>query len=459
MAAGQNIFSDKLRGDEFLTTLLVIWLGLLVVLVAYPVGQQARAGAFVLSYFLGMSLIHVPGALLYTGSNAILPGADNSTDGFELAVLGFAAFVLGASIESALSRRHSVSSQAAPSERVNETANWLNASATTMLIAGAATYFAAIPILNEIPSATAILLPISSLMNLGLWLRLYLANRFRDRTETIVTLGLVAVLPIATLAAQGIVNFGVSWALSTLSFYYVLLRRRALALASAPVLAFLVLSMFVTYFSDRTALREVIWEQQADLSDRLTQIAETVGKFHLLDLGNLDDRNSINLRLNQNLFVGTAIKRHADGYWSYANGGTIAAWALIPRFLWPDKPDVGGGRTIVADATGITLSKTSSFGAGQTLEFYINFGVPGVFLGFLGLGFLLMRLDHGLMSAFSIGDLRKALMFGLPGFSLLQPEGNLMEILVRTVSAILIAQLFGYFLPKRDHLLRRRAII
>ncbi len=64
------------------------------------------------------------------------------------------------------------------------------------------------------------------------------------------------------------------------------------------------------------------------------------------------------------------------------------------------------------------------------LEFYINFGIPGVLIGFLGLGYLLMRLDRGIMRSLAADDMRGLLLRAMPGLMLLQPGGNLLEILV-----------------------------
>ena len=79
---------------------------------------------------------------------------------------------------------------------------------------------------------------------------------------------------------------------------------------------------------------------------------------------------------------------------------------------------------------GSRFEEGTSVGAGQVLEFYVNFGLPGVLAGFAGLGFLLMRLDLGIMRAFAAGDLPGLLLRAMPGLSLLQPGGNLLEILV-----------------------------
>ena len=88
---------------------------------------------------------------------------------------------------------------------------------------------------------------------------------------------------------------------------------------------------------------------------------------------------------------------HEDGWAAFAYGATVPPWALIPRAVWPDKPDVAGSGDIVSEFTGIRFAEGTSVGVGQVMEFYVNFGIPGVLIGFFGLGYLLMWLDQGIM--------------------------------------------------------------
>src|SRR5207249_7323575 len=129
-------------------------------------------------------------------------------------------------------------------------------------------------------------------------------------------------------------------------------------------------------------------------------------------------------------------------------GGTLPLWGLIPRAVWPDKPDIGGGRSIVTEFTGFQVAEGTSFGAGQVLEFYVNFGIPGVLICFCGLGYLLMRLDEGSMRSLAADDMRGVLLRVMPGLMLLQPGGNLLEIVVGYVAAYVAALLLiptGFF--------------
>jgi hypothetical protein len=52
-----------------------------------------------------------------------------------------------------------------------------------------------------------------------------------------------------------------------------------------------------------------------------------------------------------------------------------------------------------------------------------------------------MRLDQGEMRAFATGNIHGMVQRALPGLALLQPLGSFLEILVATISAIVVAQL------------------
>jgi hypothetical protein len=158
-------------------------------------------------------------------------------------------------------------------------------------------------------------------------------------------------------------------------------------------------------------------------------------------LSNENHRTALDQRLNQNYLVGTGVMSHREGLVELWYGATVPLWALIPRAIWPDKPAVGGSGDLVAQFTGITFAEGTSVGAGQVLEFYMNFGMAGVLAGFVVFGFILMRLDQGVMRALAMGDLAGMVRRVLPGLALLAPLGSLLEILVAVVSASITAQL------------------
>ena len=85
--------------------LIAIWAALLFALVIFAIGRPGKGGALTLAYFLGLSLIHVPGVLPFLTPGSGLDDFDETRLGFELTLLGMAAFVAGAVLAGAIARR------------------------------------------------------------------------------------------------------------------------------------------------------------------------------------------------------------------------------------------------------------------------------------------------------------------------------------------------------------------
>jgi hypothetical protein len=417
--------------------LIIIWAGLLITLVFFAIGRPGRGGALTLAYFLGLSLIHVPGVLPFLGSDLGLTDLGETELGFNMTILGMAAFAAGAVLARWIDRNGAPAKHAPPRRR----AQLIGGLGRRTFALGVVAYFFALPLSRSIPSLTSVVAAFGTLLILGLWLLLYSAVEGNDRQRMLATLAVLPLLPLATLVTGGFLNFGTYWVLSVVAFLFVITRQRIWFYFTGPAAAFLGLSLFVTYMGQRTGIREVVWQQQSGMSDRLHRVSTIVTEFELLDLASPEHVTALDDRLNQNVFVGKAVISHESGVTEFAYGATIPAWALVPRAVWPDKPEVGGGRTIVTDFTGFQVAEGTSYGAGQVLEFYVNFGIPGVLIGFLGLGFLLMRLDQGIMRSLAASDMRGLLLQAMPGLMLLQPGGNLLEILVGCVAAYVGARL------------------
>jgi hypothetical protein len=416
---------------------LFVWMALLMALVAFGIGRSGEGGALTLAYFLGLSLIHVPGVLPFLVSGSGLDDFDETRIGFEMTILGMAAFVAGAVLARRVDRQRAAAQGELPRRRAQafERLGW------RALGLGVIAYFVLIPLSFRVPSLTSVVASLGTLLILGLWLVLYGAALAADRRRTLATLALLPLLPLATLVTGGFLGYGVYWVLSVVAFLFVISRRRTWFYLGAPVAVFLGLSLFVTYMGQRAAIRELAWQEHASMLDRLDRASAIVTNFQLLDLTSPEQVTALDARLNQNAFVGAAFMFHEDGSVPFAHGATIPLWALIPRAVWPDKPTVGGGLNVVGDFTGIRLDEGTSFGAGQVLEFYVNFGTPGLLAGFVLLGFVLMHLDRGIMRSLAAGDTRGLLLRALPGLTLLQPQGNLLEILVACVAAYFVAHL------------------
>ncbi len=276
--------------------LIVIWAGLLIALVVFAIGRPGRGGALTLAYFLGLSLIHVPGVLPFLDSESGLADWDETQLGFEMTILGMAAFVAGAVLARWIDRRRAAAKGAPPRRRAQafERLGWRT------LVLGVVAYFVLLPLSGRVPSLTSVVSALATLLILGLWLVLYGAAVAADRRRTLATLALLPLLPLATLVTGGFLGYGVYWVLSVVAFLFVITRRRIWFYFGAPVAVFLGLSLFVTYMGQRAGIREVVWEEQAGMLDRLDRVSAIITEFQLLDLASPTQVAALDDRLNQN---------------------------------------------------------------------------------------------------------------------------------------------------------------
>ena len=419
--------------------LLIIWVLLLLAILVFGIGRRGKAGPLALSYFIGLSLIHVPGILPFLASGTDFFGDLEQTEiGFAMTIVGMTAFVLGTFFSRFTDWRSAPEWEASEhlSAGVVERQGW------RAFAIGFVAYFIFAPLSVEVPSLNSVVSAMATLLIAGLWLIFYTsATTAVAHFRTFAAFALLPLLPMATLVTGGFIGYGIYWDLSIIAFIYVIARRRSWFYIGTPFVVFLGLSLFVTYMGQRADIRELMWERQAGLIDRLERVAGIVTELQLFDLSSPSQAAALDARLNQNWLVGAAILRHENGLSELAHGATVTPWALIPRIVWPDKPIVGGGGDIVSDFTGIRFASGTSVGTGQVLEFYINFGLLGVVTGFFALGFLLVSLDRGIMRALAHGDTRSLILRAMPALTLLQPGGNLVEILVACAAAFVAARI------------------
>jgi hypothetical protein len=297
-------------------------------------------------------------------------------------------------------------------------------------------YFVLGQFISMIPSAGAIAGSLGSLIIIGICLRLWAARESSNRGMFWSTLAFLPMLPLGTVVLGGFLGFGTAWVLTILSFLFAGAKRRAPYLLLAPAVLFLGLSIFVNYWAARNDIRRLVWYQPVGLSERLQRIVVMFENFEWLDLSRETHRVAATERMNQNWLVGVTVDRLDNGQVEYASGATLGNMllGLIPRALWPDKPIVGGGGTVVRDFTGIEFAEGTSVGAGQVLEFYANFGTRGVIGGFLIYGWLLGRMDLRVIGCLRSGDQKGYVFWFSIAVALLIPGGNLLEVMVGAAS-------------------------
>jgi hypothetical protein len=432
-------------------SLLLIW-ALIGMAIAWLVAQKGGGSAGLpLAYFLGLSLIHTPGALLYLDDDDFSLMASATRVGFNETIFGMAAFLVGVIIARYAFELQPAQQTGDMSARDSDLRRLsaLNKLALIYLCTGCVAFFVVMPIVAGIGTITAIIASLGGLIIVGVCLQSWVATKAGKRSWFAFIM--VPLMPLATLLQGGFIGFGTFWAMAILSFLFSQSKRRAIYVFATPIFLFVGISLFVNYMAARGEIRELVWYQQAGLSAKLERVAVVFRNFEWLDLSNSRHRGAIDSRLNQNYLVGAAVERLESGQVEYAFGNSIGkiVLALIPRLVWPDKPQVGGGGSIVRDFTGIEFGDKTSVGAGQVLEFYVNFGTWGVIGGFLLFGYLIGRMDLLAMRYLRQGDQRRFLFWFMICLSLLDAGGNLLAIVTTAASSAITASGVGHFLQRR----------
>jgi hypothetical protein len=378
-------------------------------------------------------LIHVPGAFAHIVGRDLLLNSDLIEIGMRFTALGTVFFVAGVWLARSSTRRLPIRREA------DRHRFWW-----FCLLGGWSCIYGLSP-LYQIPSVSAAVDMGGGIWVLGVMLGLRTAFQRGDSKGIGIWLGALMVYPALMLLLGGFLSYGSAAIIIVCSVLTISTRSYWRVVVGITVFVFLSLSIFVNYYQHRDYIREQVWGGEP-LEARLDSVIATVRDFEWLDPTNRMQLIALDKRLNQNYFVGLAAERIQQGQVDYLKGDSVweGMLSLVPRAFWPDKPVFAGSPQIVSKMTGLHLSPTTSFGVGNVMEFQINFGVPGVVIGFFLLGWLIGTLDLKAAAAESRGDLGKAILFFLPGVALIRPNGSLVELFSGSAAALVGAFVWNH---------------
>ena len=417
--------------DQF-TMWLAIWLaGLALILWGQRKGSSGVG--LVLAYALQLWVIHWLAPSMYAlpwygpPTPILMAGLQQST----YAILGFG---IGATIVVPLLLPRVMTNVGAEPENVAPADPWL---LRWCLTVGVLSYIL-LPIARSIPTVGALASVASNLLVVAVAMECW--NGIHDRGRSMWRwIALSALLPFVTIVTQGFLSYGFAAMLTVFAFVGCIYRPRWKVVALGLVVSYLALSIFVTYMRDRRAIREVVWNA-GSYSDRLAEMEKTFGDFEFLDFRNIDHLNRIDDRLNQNTLLGTSVAYLSTRPDEFARGETIweAMLSPIPRALWRDKPIVAGSGDLVSRFTGMKFAADTSVGIGHVMEWYVNFGAPGVFLGSMLFGIVLGLIDRIAVTHLQHGDWSRFCFWYFSALSLLQVGGSLVEAVGGAASGMVI---------------------
>ena len=382
-----------------------------------------------MAYMSCLLLIHVPGAVVPLLSERFSFTAEATGIGIRFTAIGAVCFVAGVQIVRFLNR------QRPPVYRYVERREfWFFCLAGGLLLQFFLSFLGSVSGLQAAVDRGSMLWLLGALSGL----RFGLASG--DRRAMLTWGAASLVYPVLMLIWGGFLGFGSVAIIMILSALVVSVRNPAKLVVTGVVGGFVGLTIFVNYFVHRTEFREITWSSASNYQ-RAVAAVEMFADFKWFDPSDDTHLNAIDQRLNQNYFVGLAEIRLEQEQVGYLYGKSIWAGfaALVPRVLWPDKPETGGSGRMVADMTGLALSEDTSWGVGNVMEFQINFGTPGVMVGFLILGFLIGWLDYKAAMADAYGDLPKLILYFISAVALIQPGGSITEITGGAAAAVVMS--------------------
>jgi hypothetical protein len=421
-----------------LRTLTLLWLGVAALILVRQTRTRRSVG-LVLSYVLSLTAIHWFASALY-----LLPWHDSPTRDLTIIGLRESLFaILGFAIGTEISRlwlptpAYDVADdpgKAFPPRVIN-----------LYIVSGVIMYGLLFTAAGSLPSVTAVLSGGSTLMAVGIGLKMWNALQLKTTTTGGVWLVVAFAFPLVSVLAQGFLGYGFAALMIVLAFRSSFQGLTVKSVAFALVVVFLGLTVYTTYMRDRGLIREVVWTG-GRVGERARQIQETLSSAEWFDFNNQQHLDRVDSRLNQNFLVGAAVVYMRDRMVPSANGETIrdAALSLVPRALWPDKPVSAGSGDLVTTFTGIQFSEGTSVGVGHVLEWFVNFGRLGVMAGFLLMGLVLATADRKAAYYLNHHDPHHFLLWYLPSLNLLQVGGSLAEASAGAAAAFLLVLLIKW---------------
>ncbi|GIW56721.1 MAG: hypothetical protein KatS3mg082_3125 [Nitrospiraceae bacterium] len=310
-------------------------------------------------------------------------------------------------------------------------------------VTGLVTHFALLPAFLGTPTVTAVLSSGAVLFMAGLlgawWVAALNGDQKRSGLLWMVAALAVPVTVFLSIAVTGFFGFGYLLFATLLALSLRARRLRAREAVTLPVLLFAALSFYQTYMRDRPLLRGLTWAG-APYSVRLSQLWTTFTSPEWFDPFDAEHLAQITGRLGQGTLFGRVVQNLKSGFVEYAGGETLvsAAYALVPRAVWPEKPLRAGGHELVARYSGLRFDENTSVSLGLMFELYVNFGTWGYAVGALLLGLFYGAADRRMWEHGLERDHRRFLVWFALGLSLLS-GGEVVTLLPSTVVAVATA--------------------
>lgn len=386
-----------------------------------------------IAYLFTLLFIHVPGAVAHIVPGNWLGDPEATEIGIHITAISAACFTIGVWIARLLPQGKQ---RVQALQRISTPADWRRFALYCLVGGLLVTY--TLRLVVRIPSVGAVVEKGGGIWVFGVLLGFGIAFRQRSVKAILLWSMAMAIYPILTLLLGGFLSFGSTPVFVILSALVVFTRSHWRIAVAVPLAALFFVTLFLSYFQNRNNIRDAVWGGEG-LESRVSESVKMITDFEIFDPRKFEHLNALDQRLNQNFFVGRAAQRLNAGEVEYLYGRSFweGAISLVPRIIWPSKPVYGGSPKIIMEMTGFIVNDTTSYGVGNVMEFYINFGVPSVVIGFLGLGVVFGWLDLQAANALWQGMPNASILYFMPTVAMIHPNGSIVEMVSGGASAYL----------------------
>ncbi len=438
-------------GSEYMLAIL-LWPICFAVLLRQAWWGRRPVTGLMLMHWANLSFLHLLAGVLNLLPWHHPPHQAQTIRGFGLTAYAMAGFLIG----------HVVAARLTPARPLPRSARVPDLALRGTLWAcvgiGISLYLIISGMLMFLPSSMAILGNGLFLTTACLCLLWYILDRSGRKQEAwTLAISTAVTLPLVTMIGKGFLGHGAGAAVTMSLFIAVYYRPRYVVVVGAVVALFVGLTLTSAYLASRSVIRSSVWGGR-EFGERMSAAAEALQEhWNWFDLSDPLQLKFIEMRLNQNIYVGLARNRIESGQVAFADGETIsdALLAMIPRAVWRDKPSYAGSGNLVSRFAGIYVPIGTSFGIGNVMEMYVNYGEVGVLVGFIILGGILTWLDLASGQYLYLGNYRGFLLLFMIGQIIVLSAGNVLAEVPPAVIGLLIlwwglCQVFDRLGPRKS---------
>ena len=387
-----------------------------------------------IAYLFSMLFQHLPGAFAHLMDGDFFADSSSTQIGLRLTAIGTVCFVTGVVLAQRVI--------GGPPGRSDT--RWLQRSGTSRFalfcLWGGWLAVVLTTYLHHIPSFGAAIEKAGGLWILGVLIGFVSSVQQRRYDRSLLWLAALSVYPLRVLLWGGYLSFGSTSVFVVMSALLVMLKSHVRAYAGMVLFTVFCFLTFLSYFSNRTDMRGAM-EAGAPLQERAARSGTIITDLDWFSSKNRDQLLSLDMRLNQCRFEGMAAQNIESGRVGFLHGGSVweGLQGMVPRVLWPEKPIFAGSSRLMREMAGVDVNENTTYGAGLVMEFYVNFGVPSLVVGFLLFGLAYGWIDENAAAALQGGRFERAILWFLLGVAMNEPLGTIAMVMGNIAAALVAA--------------------